>query len=55
MAYTITNDCAGCGTCEENCPTGAIKRGSPYRIDPADCLECGSCEAVCPNGAIVGV
>lgn len=53
MAYTITKECEGCGTCEEYCPTGAIKRGKQYSIEGGECLECGACQPACPNGAIV--
>jgi len=42
MAMTIdTNLCTACGTCETNCPTGAVKmKKGTYIIDPARCTEC---------------
>lgn len=51
MAYVIDKDlCLGCGTCEGECPAGAISCGEDgkYEIDPEVCLECGACAGVCP-------
>ncbi|MCP4714822.1 MAG: 4Fe-4S dicluster domain-containing protein [Deltaproteobacteria bacterium] len=54
MAYTITDDCVGCGTCAEECPAEAIREaGSAYCIDGAACTECGTCAEVCPAEAII--
>lgn len=54
MAYKITDNCAACGTCKDECPVGAISEGSPiYKIDPDSCVECGTCANACPMGAIV--
>ncbi len=52
MAYRITEDCAACGACKEQCPNDAISLGTPYKIDPNLCIECGACESVCPQRAI---
>ncbi|MBQ0053086.1 MAG: 4Fe-4S binding protein [Bacteroidales bacterium] len=52
MAYKISNDCAACGTCKNECPVGAISEGDIYKIDPAMCTECGTCANACPMGAI---
>lgn len=52
MAHKISTDCVACGTCEGECPVGAISAGDIYVIDPAQCTDCGSCAAVCPTGAI---
>ena len=53
MAHKINPDlCVACGTCQGECPVGAIKEGDVYTIDPDTCLGCGSCAAVCPSGAI---
>ncbi|HPH03332.1 MAG TPA: 4Fe-4S binding protein [Spirochaetota bacterium] len=52
MAYVISNDCVGCGSCISECPVDAISEGTPYVIDPSRCTDCGSCAAVCPVSAI---
>ncbi len=52
MAYKITEDCAACGSCVDECPVGAISAGDVYSIDPASCTDCGTCVDVCPLGAI---
>ena len=53
MAYVITDDCVMCGTCEGECPSGAISAGdSKYVIDPDSCVDCGTCADACPSGAI---
>ncbi|MCF0173587.1 MAG: 4Fe-4S binding protein [Bacteroidales bacterium] len=53
MAYKISDDCAACGTCIDECAVGAISAGdTKYNIDPSACVECGACSGVCPVGAI---
>ena len=53
MAYVISDDCISCGTCEGECPVGAISMGADhYQIDPDACTECGTCAGVCPVEAI---
>ena len=50
MAYVISDSCVSCGTCEPECPVGAISQGdSQYQIDAAACVECGTCSYVCPS------
>lgn len=54
-AYRITENCVGCGVCEQECMRGIIHktdRGN-YEIDYQGCLECGRCYMKCPNRAIV--
>ena len=53
MAYKITEDCAACGTCIDECPVGAISAGDIYKIDANMCTDCGTCANACPMGAIV--
>ena len=53
MAYVISDDCISCGTCEGECPAGAISEGDgKYEIDADTCMDCGSCAGACPAGAI---
>lgn len=53
MAHKINPDvCVACGTCQPECPVGAIHEGDVYTIDPNACLDCGTCVGVCPTGAI---
>jgi len=53
MAYQITDSCVSCGTCEGECPVGAISAGDgKYEIDASTCVDCGTCACACPTGAI---
>ena len=53
MAYKISDACVNCGTCESECPVGAISEDDGKRkIDASKCLSCGSCAGVCPANAI---
>ena len=53
MAYVISDECISRGTCEGECPVGAISEGdTQYVIDADACFECGACAAACPTGAI---
>ena len=53
MAYTITDKCVSCGTCESECPVGAISQGdTQYNIAADACIDCGTCASVCPTEAI---
>ncbi|MGI6450318.1 MAG: DUF362 domain-containing protein [Desulfitobacteriia bacterium] len=54
MAYVITDECTSCGSCVDECATGAISEGdSKYVIDPDACAECAACVDACPSGAII--
>ncbi|MFA6845611.1 MAG: 4Fe-4S binding protein [Sphaerochaetaceae bacterium] len=53
MAYKILDTCVACGTCQSECPSGAISEGEIYKIDPNVCVDCGTCADVCPTGSIV--
>ena len=53
MAYKISSECISCGTCESECPVGAISAGdSQYEINADTCIDCGSCNGICPTEAI---
>ena len=52
MPRKITASCIACGTCQENCPVGAIAEGDIYVIDPDQCIDCGICQENCPVQAI---
>ncbi|MCL2028169.1 MAG: 4Fe-4S binding protein [Bacteroidales bacterium] len=53
MAYKITEDCAACGSCVDECPVNAISSGDIYVIDAATCTDCGACVDSCPVEAII--
>lgn len=54
MAYKIdAGTCVNCGTCEPDCPVGAISENDNHReIDASKCVSCGTCASVCPASAI---
>lgn len=53
MAHVICDQCISCGSCEAQCPVGAISAGDgQFEIDPATCIDCGACAGQCPVGAI---
>ncbi len=54
MAYTIdSGKCVNCGTCEPDCPVGAISEQEAVRaIDAGKCISCGTCASECPAEAI---
>ena len=53
MAYVISDECESCGTCESECPVGAISEGDgKYEINADECVDCGTCAAACPTEAI---
>ena len=53
MSRVISDACVACGTCEGECPVGAISMGdSHYEVNEDTCIDCGACESACPVGAI---
>ena len=54
MAHVINDSCISCGTCEGECPVGAISGQikEVFHIDTEKCIKCGACESSCAFGAI---
>ena len=54
MAFTIPQNCTGCGACAAGCPVQCIEmqadlEGFRYpQIDAARCISCQKCEKMCP-------
>lgn len=55
MAFKITEDCVGCGSCVDVCPTEAIIEDGEVYLITEDCADCGSCVDECPSEAIIEV
>ncbi len=55
MAFTITENCIGCGHCVQWCPTRAIhgKRKVSYHINKEQCIDCGVCGRICAHAAVM--
>ena len=51
-AFTVSDDCIGCGLCEKLCPLGNIlmKDGKP--VWQGNCTHCMACICHCPQKAI---
>ena len=54
LSVIDTDACTGCGTCEERCPTDAIKINDDgvATVDESSCFGCGVCSRFCPETAI---
>ncbi|MDA0524859.1 4Fe-4S binding protein [Methanococcoides alaskense] len=54
VAVIKRDECVGCGTCVDDCPSEAIKMdGENIAVVNADeCIDCGACVDSCPTDAI---
>ena len=52
VAVVDSENCTGCGTCEEVCPRGAIAVDDIAEVDPKKCDGCGRCVPECPQDAL---
>jgi ferredoxin len=53
LEIAVTDDCSGCGVCEEQCAFDGIHMDDGQAvIDPEKCKICGSCADACPSDAI---
>jgi len=47
MAHVIGDECVSCGSCEAECPVGAISQGAEhYEIDADACRLWSMCSSV---------
>jgi ferredoxin len=53
VAIVVSGKCAGCGICEDVCPTNAIKVNGQAMVQPELCTGCGLCVGECPNNAVI--
>jgi len=53
IAIVVSGKCAGCGICEDVCPTNAIKVNGQALVQPELCTGCGLCVDECPNNAVI--
>ncbi|ABE52473.1 4Fe-4S binding protein [Methanococcoides burtonii] len=54
VAVINRDECVGCGTCVDDCPSEAISMdGENIAVVNADeCIDCGACVDSCPTDAI---
>jgi len=54
MAYTISEECSGCGLCARKCPEVCIsgEKKEQHVVDAALCSDCGVCASYCPVNCI---
>lgn len=50
--YRITDQCTGCGVCQNICPQQCIRKGTLCEIAQEHCLHCGLCYENCPVRAV---
>jgi len=52
VTVTVTNHCAGCGTCRDHCFIHAIHIKNEKAFISDECRGCGRCVDLCPHHAI---
>ena len=54
VAIINRDECVGCGTCVDDCPSEAITMDGDNIavVDNDECLDCGACVDSCPTDAI---
>jgi ferredoxin len=52
VKVTVSDQCVGCGMCEEVCFTKAIRLENGQAVISDACRGCGRCAETCPNQAI---
>ncbi len=54
VAHVNSEECIGCGTCEDRCPVSAVVVGNDEVAEVAleKCIGCGVCTPTCDNEAI---
>ncbi|MDO9518558.1 MAG: 4Fe-4S binding protein [Methanosarcinaceae archaeon] len=54
VAKVNKDECVGCGTCVDECPSEAISMNDDdiAVINADECTDCGACVDACPTEAI---
>ncbi|KGK98374.1 ferredoxin [Methanococcoides methylutens] len=54
VAVINRDECVGCGTCVDDCPSEAISMDGDNIavVDADECIDCGACVDSCPTDAI---
>jgi ferredoxin len=52
-AIVDASKCDGCGTCQDNCPSDAIKVEEKVAVvKEENCIDCNACQDNCPTQAV---